>query len=85
MLGIDPRDVRTVVLVHCHIDHTGGLQHVAGSRRILVSGAERAIARGFSGKVRGYLPYRWPTPCDLEIIPFEVAPGQRVVLCLPAA
>jgi metal-dependent hydrolase (beta-lactamase superfamily II) len=28
-LGIGPRDVKTVVLTHLHVDHDGGLASVA--------------------------------------------------------
>ncbi len=73
-LGIDARDIQTVVLTHCHTDHAGGLRHISGSRHILVSATERALARGFSGKTRGYLPHRWPTRCDLETIAFAPTP-----------
>ncbi|MHB1528738.1 MAG: N-acyl homoserine lactonase family protein [Acidiferrobacteraceae bacterium] len=73
-LGIGVRDIQTVVLTHCHTDHAGGLRHISDSRHILVSATERALARGVSGKMRGYLPHRWPTRCDLETIAFTPTP-----------
>ena len=68
-LGIGPRDVKRVVLTHLHMDHDGGLSHFRGSE-ILVSRGELQIARGWAGRMRGYLPNRWPswldpTPLDL--------------------
>jgi N-acyl homoserine lactone hydrolase len=58
-LGIAPRDVRQVVLTHLHTDHAGGLAHLTGSK-IWVSPQELRRASGFSGKIQGYLPHRWP-------------------------
>jgi glyoxylase-like metal-dependent hydrolase (beta-lactamase superfamily II) len=58
-LGIRTRDVRRVVLTHLHIDHDGGLAHFPDSE-ILVSRRELHTANGM-GRVRGYLPNRWPT------------------------
>jgi glyoxylase-like metal-dependent hydrolase (beta-lactamase superfamily II) len=48
------------VLTHLHTDHAGGLEHFPRSE-ILVSRAEHRAASGTAGKVRGYLPHRWPT------------------------
>jgi glyoxylase-like metal-dependent hydrolase (beta-lactamase superfamily II) len=59
-LGVGPRDVRRVVLTHLHMDHDGGLAHFPGSE-ILVSRRELHTARGWMGRLRGYLPNRWPT------------------------
>ncbi len=59
-LGVRPRDVRRVVLTHLHIDHDGGLAHFPDSD-ILVSRHELRTARGWMGRLRGYLPNRWPT------------------------
>jgi glyoxylase-like metal-dependent hydrolase (beta-lactamase superfamily II) len=59
-LGVGPRDVRRLVLTHLHMDHDGGLAHFPDSE-ILVSGRELHTARGWMGRVRGYLPNRWPT------------------------
>jgi glyoxylase-like metal-dependent hydrolase (beta-lactamase superfamily II) len=69
-LGIGPRDVKRVVLTHLHIDHDGGLAHFPQTE-ILVSRGELHTASGWMGRVRGYLPNRWPSwfdpvPLDLD-------------------
>jgi len=73
-LGIGPRDVKRVVLTHLHMDHDGGVTHFPNTE-ILVSRGELNIARGWAGRIRGYLPNRWPTwfdpkPLDLATEPF---------------
>jgi N-acyl homoserine lactone hydrolase len=70
-LGLSPGDVRWVVLTHLHTDHAGGLHHFPDAE-ILLSATEYAAARGLGGKLRGYLPHRWPdwfrpTRLDLEV------------------
>jgi N-acyl homoserine lactone hydrolase len=59
-IGIVPRDVKTVVLTHLHIDHDGGLKDFVSSE-ILVSPGELTSASGLAGQIRGYLPQRWPS------------------------
>jgi glyoxylase-like metal-dependent hydrolase (beta-lactamase superfamily II) len=73
-LGVKPRDVQRVVLTHLHIDHDGGLAHFPDSE-ILASRRELHTARGSMGRLRGYLPNRWPTwfnptALDLAAEPF---------------
>jgi glyoxylase-like metal-dependent hydrolase (beta-lactamase superfamily II) len=73
-LGIGPRDVKKVVLTHLHMDHDGGLAHFPNSE-ILVAPGELRAASGWAGRLRGYLPHRWPTwfdplPLDLAAEPF---------------
>jgi N-acyl homoserine lactone hydrolase len=62
-LGIGPRDVRRVVLTHLHIDHDGGFAGLPASE-ILAAPGEIAIASGLAGRLRGYLPERWPKSFD---------------------
>ena len=62
-LGIRAADVRRVVLTHMHIDHDGGLAGFPASE-ILASPGELAIASGLAGRLRGYLPERWPKSFD---------------------
>jgi glyoxylase-like metal-dependent hydrolase (beta-lactamase superfamily II) len=82
LLGFSPSDVRRVVLTHLHTDHAGGLHHLAASE-ILVSRIELGLASGTMGKLRGYLPHRWPdwfqpTPVDFpEDAPFGPFPTSR--------
>ena len=70
-LGIGPRDVARVVLTHLHADHDGGLAHFPNTE-ILVSRNELRTASGWIGRLRGYLPHRWPTWFDP--IPLDLAP-----------
>jgi glyoxylase-like metal-dependent hydrolase (beta-lactamase superfamily II) len=72
-LGVGPRDVRHVVLTHLHTDHAGGLVHVTGSR-VWVSREELDRASGFTGRVQGYLPHRWPKWWQPEFIRFDRRP-----------
>jgi glyoxylase-like metal-dependent hydrolase (beta-lactamase superfamily II) len=69
-LGFSTGDVRRVVLTHLHTDHAGGIHHFPDSE-ILVSRTELEHASGTLGKLRGYLPHRWPdwfspTPVDFD-------------------
>jgi glyoxylase-like metal-dependent hydrolase (beta-lactamase superfamily II) len=70
-LGIRRRDVKQVVLTHLHVDHDGGLAHFPQTE-ILVSRGELATASGWKGRLRGYLPNRWPTWFDP--VPVDLAP-----------
>jgi N-acyl homoserine lactone hydrolase len=62
-LGVGSRDVKRVVLTHLHMDHDGGLTHFPDSE-ILVASGELKTASGFIGRLRGYLPQRWPSWFD---------------------
>ena len=62
-IGIGPADVKRVVLTHMHIDHDGGVAAFPASE-ILVSPGELSIASGIAGRIRGYLPQRWPRGFD---------------------
>jgi len=80
-LGIGPRDVKRVVLTHLHVDHDGGLAHFPQTE-ILVSRGELRTASGWMGRVRGYLPNRWPSwfdpaPLDLAVQPFGPFPASK--------
>src|SRR5262249_4785547 len=62
-LGIGRKDVRRVVLTHLHIAHDAGLAHFQESE-MLVSPGEIRRASGMAGRIRGYLPQRWPRWLD---------------------
>ena len=72
-LGVGSRDVKTIVLTHLHIDHDGGLEDFPHAR-VFVAAGELAATRGLAGRVRGYLPQRWPSGFDPEPIYFADKP-----------
>jgi glyoxylase-like metal-dependent hydrolase (beta-lactamase superfamily II) len=58
--GLDPRDVRHIVVTHLDVDHAGGLADFPAAR-VHVHGREHAaaIARARPGERRRYLPEHW--------------------------
>jgi N-acyl homoserine lactone hydrolase len=79
VLGIGPRDVKRVILTHLHMDHDGGLAHFPNSE-ILVAAGEIRTASGWAGRIRGYLPHRWPSwfnPAPLELAEEPFGPFAR--------
>jgi glyoxylase-like metal-dependent hydrolase (beta-lactamase superfamily II) len=64
-----------------HTDHAGGIAHFPHSE-LLVTRTEIDQASGTLGKLRGYLPHRWPdwfspTPVDFTDIPLGPVSATR--------
>jgi glyoxylase-like metal-dependent hydrolase (beta-lactamase superfamily II) len=72
-IGVDPATVRWVVLSHLHTDHVGGLEDFRHAE-VLVSPVEWGRARGVGGRVRGYLPQRWPRGLSPRLIEWSDGP-----------
>ena len=72
-LGFSPDDVRLVVLTHFHTDHAGGLAHFPNAE-ILCSRVDFEYSRGLLGKLRGFLPQRWPEWFAPSFVEFAAEP-----------
>ena len=75
--GIDPADIRRVVLSHLHTDHVGGLDAFAHAE-VVVGREEWESATGVAGRIRGYLPQYWPPGLKPTIVDFggpAIGPG----------
>lgn len=71
--GFELRDVRWVVLTHLHTDHAGGVDAFAHAE-IVVPREEWRRAQGVAGRLRGYLPQRWPNAIRPHVVDFDAQP-----------
>ena len=72
-IGLDPKDVRWVLLTHLHTDHAGGLAHFPKAEH-LVSRSEYTYAKGTRGLFRGYPSNRWPRWFNPMLIDMQPEP-----------
>ena len=72
-LGIGAADVKKIVATHLHFDHDGGLAYFPSSD-VYARPGEVARASGLAGRLRGYLPERWPRTFDPKPLEFSGGP-----------
>ena len=65
--GTSPTSIDRVVLSHLHTDHVGGVAAFPDTE-VLVDETEWQRARGIRGRLRGYLPDRWPSAARVRTI-----------------
>lgn len=67
--GFNVKQIRWVVLTHLHTDHVGGLGAFRGAE-VIVARAEWEPAQALGGRLRGYLPQRWPRGLQPRVVDF---------------
>lgn len=80
--GLDPSDVRLVVVSHLDWDHVGGVGHFPNAE-VLVHRPEHDFASTFMGRMR-YQPKLWPkgfdpTLYDLDPEPYGPFPASKTI------
>lgn len=68
-LGIDPAEVRTVVITHLHLDHASGVSEFPGATFVLSSREWQAA--GEQGQFHGYVKRQFDHAFDWRTIDFE--------------
>jgi N-acyl homoserine lactone hydrolase len=72
-LSVGAAGLRWIVLSHLHTDHVGGLGGLRASE-VVVSRIEWERATGLGGRLRGYLPQRWPPHLAPRLVDFHERP-----------
>lgn len=79
-LGLNPREVRWLLMTHLHTDHAGGLAYFRDAR-IVISRAEFQAAQGLGGLLAGYLRQHWPPWLQPELVDYPDGPLENFPGC----
>lgn len=81
-LGLEPDQVRWLVMTHMHGDHAGGLSHFPKAE-IVMSGREAAMALARSGPLNGYFNSHYPSWLSPRTESFENDPWEGFDASVP--
>jgi glyoxylase-like metal-dependent hydrolase (beta-lactamase superfamily II) len=62
--GIEPKDLKAVVVSHLHYDHSGGLPDLVGAPIFLLEGDYKAFKEPVHATFEGATPHQWPKNFD---------------------
>ncbi len=68
--GLSPKDVKTVVMTHLHIDHASGVSELPDAT-FVVDRREWEAAGARGGTLQGYVPSQFDHPFDWRTIDYE--------------
>ena len=68
--GIDPAEVRTVLMTHLHVDHTSGMRLLRDAR-FWIGRREWRVAHGRLAAAKGVIGHHLPPEDRVELVDFE--------------
>lgn len=74
-LGLDPDDVRWVVMTHMHTDHAGGMHHLPRAQWLMAAEEIKAI-RSWKARIDGYMTPHFADWLDPRPIAFDAGPWE---------
>lgn len=66
--GIEPKDLKSVVISHLHYDHSGGLPDLAGAPVYMMEEHWNAFKHRFYATMEGATPDQWPKDFDPKFL-----------------
>lgn len=63
-MGIEPKDLKAVIVSHLHYDHSGGLPDLIGAPTFLLEGDYNAFKEPIHATFEGATPNQWPKNFD---------------------
>ncbi|MBA2631339.1 MAG: N-acyl homoserine lactonase family protein [Thermoleophilaceae bacterium] len=81
-LGIEPGEVRWLVMTHMHGDHAGGLSHFSRAE-VVMSAREASMAMSRTGPLNGYLNGHYPSWLDPRTVVFDQHPWEGFDASVP--
>jgi N-acyl homoserine lactone hydrolase len=69
--GLEPRDIKTIVMTHLHLDHTSGMSEFPSSSFIVTAPEWEAATTDMRPLLRGYRPEHYDYVFDYRTLSYE--------------
>ncbi len=73
--GIEPKDLKAVIVSHLHYDHSGGLPDLADAPIFLLEGDYEAFKEPLHATFEGATPHQWPKNFDPSFLKAAAGAG----------